>query len=154
MANKQIFLSLVTDTDTSIIADAKNRVKNRAMLEESQKIALKVLVKLDELQWSQKDLAKKMEVSPQQVNKILSGTQNLTIETQIKLQSLLDLPILASYYEQKKKEKKSIGIKFKRAQLYVPSIGSSSYQKTCRVVTMKQKLVALTHSDYTYLKAN
>lgn len=153
MANKQKFLSLVTDTDTSIITDAKNRVKNRAMLEESQAIALKVLVKLDELHWSQKDLAQKMEVSPQQVNKILSGTQNLTIETQIKLQTVLNIPILASYYEQKSKAQKSTSIKFKKAQTIALSNSSNTYQSSCKVVAIKQKSVNYIQSDFTYLKA-
>lgn len=71
------------------------------MLHESQQIALKVLMKLEDLGWSQKDLAEKMEVSPQQISKIVSGKENLTIETQIKLQKILDVPILASYYENK-----------------------------------------------------
>lgn len=74
------------------------------MLRESQKIALKVLLRLDELRWTQKDLATKMSVSPQQVNKIVSGKENLTIETQIQLQNILDIPVLASYYENKSKE--------------------------------------------------
>ena len=71
------------------------------MLRESQQIALKVLLKLDDLGWSQKDLAKEMEVTPQQISKIVSGKENLTIETQIKLQNILDIPILATYYERK-----------------------------------------------------
>jgi transcriptional regulator with XRE-family HTH domain len=50
------------------------------MLRESQQIALKVLMKLDDLGWSQKDLAKAMEVAPQQITKIVSGKENLTIE--------------------------------------------------------------------------
>jgi len=58
-------------------------------------------MKLDDLSWSQKDLAKAMEVTPQQITKIVSGKENLTIETQIKLQNILDIPILASYYENK-----------------------------------------------------
>ena len=69
------------------------------MLRESQNIAMKVLLKLKELGWTQRDLALKMEVSPQQITKIVSGKQNLTIETQIKLQYILDIPVLASYYE-------------------------------------------------------
>jgi transcriptional regulator with XRE-family HTH domain len=70
------------------------------MLRESQKIAFKVLSKLDELGWSQKILAEKMEVSPQQISKIVSGKENLTIDTQVKIQNVLDIPILASYYEE------------------------------------------------------
>lgn len=40
-----------------------------------------------------------MGVTPQQVSKIVSVKENLNLETQIKLQMLLDIPILASYYE-------------------------------------------------------
>ena len=104
MNNMEIFLSLVSDEKTDTLERNKQRIKNRAMLRESQKIALKVLNKLDELGWTQKDLAAKMEVSPQQITKIVSGKENLTIETQIKLQTILDVPILASYYENKKSE--------------------------------------------------
>lgn len=101
MTNKDKFLSLVSDEDTKTIKEINERIKNRAMLRESQKIALKVLKKLDDLGWSKKDLAEKMEVSPQQISKIVSGKENLTIDTQVKLQNVLDIPILASYYEQK-----------------------------------------------------
>ena len=104
MTNKEKFLRLVSEDDTKTLAEVKKRIKNRAMLHESQQIALKVLVKLDELGWSQKDLAMKMEVSPQQITKIVSGKENLTIETQIKLQNILDIPVLASYYEKRMAE--------------------------------------------------
>lgn len=104
MTNKEKFLQLVSEEDTKTLAEVKKRIKNRAMLRESQQIALKVLIKLDELGWSQKDLAKKMEVSPQQITKIVSGKENLTIETQIKLQNILNIPVLASYYENKMTE--------------------------------------------------
>ncbi len=101
MNNKEKFLNLVSGEDTKTIAEVKERIRNRAMLRESQQIAIKVLMKLDDLGWSQKELAKRMEVSPQQITKIVSGKENLTIETQIKLQNILDIPILASYYENK-----------------------------------------------------
>jgi plasmid maintenance system antidote protein VapI len=51
--------------------------------------------------WSQKDLARELNVSPQHINKIVKGQENLTLETQIKLQTVLDIPILASYYDSK-----------------------------------------------------
>ena len=105
MTNKEKFLQLVSEEDTKTLAEVKKRIKNRAMLRESQQIALKVLMKLDDLGWSQKDLAKAMDVTPQQISKIVSGKENLTIETQIKLQNILDIPVLASYYENKEKVK-------------------------------------------------
>jgi len=99
MTNKEKFTALVSDEKTGTLDRNTARIKNRAMLRESQLIAIKVLTKLDELGWSQKDLAKEMAVSPQQITKIVSGKENLTIETQIKLQNILKIPVLASYYE-------------------------------------------------------
>lgn len=101
MTNKEKFLALVSEEDPGTLERNRERIKNRAILRESQQIALKVLLKLDDLGWSQKDLAEKMGVSPQQISKIVSGKENLTIETQIKLQNILDIPVLASYYEKK-----------------------------------------------------
>lgn len=40
-----------------------------------------------------------MGVTPQQITKIVKGKENLTLDTQIKLQEILDIPILASYYD-------------------------------------------------------
>lgn len=101
MTNKEIFLALVSEEDPLTMAHIEERVQNREVLHELHQIALKVLIKLDELGWSQNDLAKAMNVTPQQISKILSGKENLTIENQIKLQNALDVPILASYYENK-----------------------------------------------------
>jgi transcriptional regulator with XRE-family HTH domain len=104
MTNKENFLALVSKEEQKTVERNRERIQNRAMLRESQQIALKVLLKLDDLGWTQKDLAKAMVVSPQQITKIVSGKENLTIETQIKLQNILDIPVLASYYENNAKK--------------------------------------------------
>lgn len=70
---QQRSLKLVSKEKTSTLKEIKDRIRNRAMLRESQQIALKVLFKLDELGWSQVDLAVKMKVKPQQVNRILEA---------------------------------------------------------------------------------
>jgi plasmid maintenance system antidote protein VapI len=101
MTNKEKFLALVSKEKTNTLERNKERIQNRAMLRESQQIAIKIMARLDELGWSQKDLAQTLKVSPQQITKIVSGKENLTIETQIKLQTILDIPILASFYENK-----------------------------------------------------
>ncbi len=110
MTNKEKFLALVSKEQTDTLERNRERIRNRAMLRESQKIALKVLLKLDELGWKQTDLAREMGVSPQQITKIVSGKENLTIETQIKLQTILNVPILASFYETKMKQAESIQV--------------------------------------------
>lgn len=99
MSNIEKLTALVSSKNTNTVANNKDRIKNRAMLRESQNIALKVLERLDDLHWTQKKLAEKLEVSPQQVTKIVKGQENLTLETQIKLQDILKIPILASYYD-------------------------------------------------------
>jgi transcriptional regulator with XRE-family HTH domain len=113
MSNKEKFLKLVSAEDTKTIAGVKDRIKNRDMLQESQKIALKVLARLKDLGWSQKDLANQLNVSPQQVTKIVSGKENMTIDTQIKLQNILNIPILASFYENNLKPNKEIVVSVK-----------------------------------------
>jgi len=99
--NKENFLALVSHHDTTLIKDVEHRVNNRAMLQQSMHIAMKILVRLDELGWSQKDLAQKMNVSPQQVNKIVRGKQNLTLDTIVKLQQVLDIAILVTHATEK-----------------------------------------------------
>lgn len=99
--NKENFLALVSHHDTTMIKEVDDRVNSRAMLQQSMHIALKILMRLDELGWSQKDLALKMNVSPQQVNKIVRGKQNLTLDTIVKLQQILDIAILVSYATEK-----------------------------------------------------
>ena len=64
MKNKEKFLALVSKEKTNTLEINSERIKNRAMLRESQQIALKVLNKLSLLGWSQKDLAGKLDVKP------------------------------------------------------------------------------------------
>ncbi len=112
MTNKEKFLALVSGEDSGTMERNRERIRNRAMLRESQQIAIKVLTKLDDLGWSQKDLAKEMGVTPQQISKIVRGKENLTIETQIKLQNILDIPILATYYERKRERLEEMILSF------------------------------------------
>jgi transcriptional regulator with XRE-family HTH domain len=106
MTNKEKFLTLSSGDDTNTGKKIQDRRHNREQLRESQQIALKVLLKLNELGWSQKKLAQKMQVSPQQISKLVRGNENLTLETQIRLQKILKIPILASFYENTSKVKK------------------------------------------------
>ena len=118
MSNIEKLTALVSSKNTNTVAKNKDRIKNRAMLRESQNIALKVLDRLEELHWTQKKLAEKLEVSPQQITKIVKGQENLTLETQIRLQNILDIPILASYFE-KEKVKSSSEVTITTTEKYV-----------------------------------
>jgi plasmid maintenance system antidote protein VapI len=101
MTNKEKFQKLVSNQTTTIVTNNKARIKNRSRLRAAQDIALKVLDRLEELGWKQVHLAKQMGVSAQQVSKVVSGKENLTLETIVKLEAVLNISILNSTYENK-----------------------------------------------------
>lgn len=74
--------------------DAEWRRNNRKWLKRSRQIAMAVMDCIDNMGMSQKTLAKRMEVSPQYISKLLKGTQNLSLETISKLEEILAINIL------------------------------------------------------------
>lgn len=98
-ANKDKFLALVAEQEVKTSEKNKERVAKRLMLRASRDIAHKILDRLEELGWSQKQLAEVLAVSPQYISKMVKGKENFTLETLVKVQNILDLPILANYYE-------------------------------------------------------
>lgn len=74
---------------------AKEWRANRDWLRYSQKIALTILNRLDDLQWTQKDFAEAMSVSPQAVNKWLKGKENFTIETIARMEKVLKIKLIS-----------------------------------------------------------
>lgn len=99
MGNLENFKKLVSGEDNISIEQIKWRVTNKIWLRESKQIAFKIMDKLDEINWTQKQLAEKLNVSPQQVSKIVKGNENLTLETITKIQDILEIPLLATFYE-------------------------------------------------------
>ena len=75
---------------------AQWRRENRRWLRYSGYIALRVIQRLDELSLSQKELAEKMNCSPQYVSKLLKGSENLTLDTISKLEECLDFDLIKS----------------------------------------------------------
>ncbi|MFM1963434.1 MAG: hypothetical protein RLZZ172_2279 [Bacteroidota bacterium] len=111
MNNKNKFLELIDPETSEFQIENEFRVNQREMLIHSQQIAMMVLQKLKDLQWTQKELAFKLGVSPQQVSKIVSGKENMTLETIVKLQQVLNISILVPYVKRSidcKKENKKI----------------------------------------------
>lgn len=66
---------------------------NRKNISRAQKFALELLDYLEENKITQKQLAQKMDVSPQQVNKILRAKANLTFETLDKIEAALGVTL-------------------------------------------------------------
>lgn len=73
---------------------AEARLTNKEWLRYSQRIAMMMLDKMEELGLTQKSVAERMGCSQQYISRVLKGTENLSIETISKIESALGLQIL------------------------------------------------------------
>lgn len=87
-----------SDTPSKWREKAEWRVTNKSWLRFSQKIAMMMLDKMEELGLTQKSVAERMGCSQQYVSRVLKGTENLSIETISKIESALELQILEPAY--------------------------------------------------------
>lgn len=94
MTTKDKFLTLVSKEETKSVARAKSRLANKSYSKISNLIAFEILERLDELGWTQKQLAEKMNVYPQQVNKWVKGNENFTIATLARLEEVLQTKLI------------------------------------------------------------
>ena len=78
---------------------AEYRQTNKSWLRRSQRIAMLMFEKMDELHLTQKELAQRMGCTQQYVSKILRGKENLSIETLCKIEDALSLHLLPSQVE-------------------------------------------------------
>ncbi len=74
--------------------EADYRAENKVWLRKSQQIALRILRVLREKEWSQKDLANKLGVKPQVVNKWVKGQENFTLETLSRIEIELGITLI------------------------------------------------------------
>lgn len=92
----------VTKTATRWKVRAKDDRIKRRKITRAQRFALSLLEYMDTHNLKQKDLAEKMDVSPQQVSKILRAKENLTFETIDKIEDALQVDIPAPFIQEKK----------------------------------------------------
>jgi len=76
------------------LADAEYRLANHEWLMKSGAIAVRILGTLKAQGLSQKELAERVGVSPQQISKIVNGHENLTLETICKLEAALGIQLI------------------------------------------------------------
>jgi len=87
-------LNKIASNNSKWIEEAKKRREHRIWQKYSQKIAIKVLKAIREKGIKQKHLAEMIDVSPQQVNKIVKGNENLTLLTIAKLENALNIELI------------------------------------------------------------
>src|SRR5690625_5428768 len=95
---KKEFLAGIEDSKGNWLEKAKYRRENRVWLRKSQRIAVRILSVLNEKGVQQKDLAEAMDVSPQQISKIVKGKQNLTLERISKLENVIAVNLVVDHF--------------------------------------------------------
>lgn len=114
--NLENFQKLVSDEKSGWMDKFLYYQSNKKWLEKSEKVAVNVLEALREKGLSQKDLAEKMNVSAQQINKIVRGKQNLTFETVAKLETALEISLMEIIEYKSTNEIKTNATVFKAAK--------------------------------------
>ena len=93
METKKSLKEFSSGADARLIEKIKDRNANKKQLRTYKRIALDILLKLDEPGWSQKRLAEELDVSAQYVNKLVKGNEKFGGDILCKLEEILDLPI-------------------------------------------------------------
>jgi ribosome-binding protein aMBF1 (putative translation factor) len=86
---------IIANQPSKWLEQANYRFENEAWLRKSQAIALNILRHLRANGISQKDLAEKLNVSPQQVNKWVKGGENFTLDTISKIENALGISLIS-----------------------------------------------------------
>jgi transcriptional regulator with XRE-family HTH domain len=82
-------------TQSNYLHNAKFRIENKKWLSYSSNITLRVLAAIEEnKQMTQKALAEMIGVSPQYINKVLKGQENLSLQTIAKLSDALNVELI------------------------------------------------------------
>jgi len=86
---------LISKKPSNWLKDAEFYELNKDWLDKSALIAVKILSALRIQSLSQKDLAERIDVSPQYINKVLKGKENLSLSTICKIEKSLSISLIA-----------------------------------------------------------
>ncbi|MFO7864327.1 MAG: helix-turn-helix transcriptional regulator [Salinivirgaceae bacterium] len=111
----EIINKLASSEQSGWLEDAKWRSENRDWLDKSFKLAVKILREIRRQKplngMTQRKLAEEMGVSPQYINKIVKGKENLTLETISKIEAVLGVSLFEV-------PSNTVYLPFERAQEY------------------------------------
>lgn len=126
-------LNAIAQPDITWKAKAEQRKANKESLRRSAKIAFKILDTLRQNRLlgkspnSQKELAEILNITPQQINKIVKGQENLTLETIARLEDALQVKLIEVFSKSESQHKTTttsnyvITIVLQYNQLIIPS---------------------------------
>ncbi|MFH7016325.1 transcriptional regulator [Flavobacterium sp. FlaQc-47] len=89
--NLENFEKLVSNEQSGFLDKFSYYKANKDWLDKATMPAVNVLEVLNAKGWSKKDLAQKMNISTHQLNNILKGQQDLTLEMISKLETALEI---------------------------------------------------------------
>ena len=95
MGNKEKFLGLVSAKDDQWIAGFEADIANEEAFDANMRIVLKIIDFMKREGLKQKELAARLEVSPQYINKLLRGKENIKVETAILYGRKLGIELIA-----------------------------------------------------------
>ena len=84
-----------SETPSTWREEAEWRRDNWSQLQYSQKIAVKILLRMKQTGLTQQALAERMNCTQQYVSKILKGNENLSLDTLSKLEEVLGMNLLS-----------------------------------------------------------
>lgn len=114
MSNLDRLNKIIAGKKSTWQEEAMWRSENESWLTDSFDIALKVLETLKAKKMTQKELADRMKVTPQFVNKVVKGQENLSLETIGKLGQALGVKLI----EVASEESKSVQVTYNIEQAY------------------------------------
>ena len=84
-----------SETPSTWREEAEGRRGNCSWRQDSQKIAVKMLLRMKQTGLTQQALAERMNCTQQYVSKILKGNENLSLDTLSKLEEVLGMNLLS-----------------------------------------------------------
>lgn len=133
-------LAQVISKDISPWAEnAKWRSENKAWLNRSQTIAMKILDRIEELGITQKELAERINVKPPHISQIVKGKENLTLETISKLESALGIELISMSVSRKYVVVKSYTTRFVKTTSVVLKLNKVFHQSENNLVFSDQE---------------
>lgn len=135
---------IIVNEPSKWLEEANYRFENKAWLKKSQAIALRILRHIRANSISQKDLAERLNVAPQQVNRWVKGSENFTLETISKIEIVLGIQLVDVSDTLKKSEssiffKKEMSFEFDKNKVsiieYSDKITNSYYNEITNNVT-------------------
>ncbi|SMD43096.1 Predicted transcription factor, homolog of eukaryotic MBF1 [Aquiflexum balticum DSM 16537] len=126
------------------------RKANKATLRQAAKVALRLLDALEDKGWSQAQLARELEVTPQQVSKWIKGQGDFKFSTIDKLEKVLGIKIHAVLTEDEfvtTEEAFEASLKEEMIAYHQRWTNTQEYFKLKNQITNPQIVMAVSHAD-------